>query len=93
MAPEVLVALPQALRGRAGNQAQVMVKGETVREIIDGLELAYPGMRFSLCYETGELRPFVNIFVNRAHIRYLRGLDTPIEAGTQISIMQSVAGG
>ena len=53
----------------------------------------YPGLRFNLCHETGELRPFVNIFLNRENIRYLQGLDTPITAGATVHILQSVAGG
>lgn len=87
------VSFPLALRSRVGNQASLAVTGTTVREIIDALESDFPGMRFNLCYETGELRPFVNIFLNRANIRYLQGLETPVESGASIHILQSVAGG
>lgn len=70
-----------------------MATGRTVREIIDALEHDFPGVRFNLCYETGELRPFVNIFLNRENIRYLQGLDTPVPNGATLHILQSVAGG
>lgn len=89
----VVVSLPPALRPKAGNQASVTVNGQTVREVIDALDHDFPGLRFHLCYETGELRSFVNIFVEREHIRYLQGLDTPVSSGTTIVILPSVAGG
>lgn len=89
----VMVSLPSALRAKVGNQTSVTTVGQTVREVIDALDHDFPGLRFHLCYETGELRPFVNIFVGREHIRYLQGLDTPISAGTTITILPSVAGG
>ncbi|HEU5228446.1 MAG TPA: MoaD/ThiS family protein [Ktedonobacteraceae bacterium] len=89
----VTVSLPNPLRAKVGNQASITVQGQTVREIIDALEESFPGLRFSLCYETGELRPFVNIFVERENIRYLQGLDTAVPAGAKIHILPSVAGG
>ena len=89
----VTVSLPIALRAKAGQRASVTVVGQTVREIITALEHDFPGLRFNLCYETGELRPFVNIFVERENIRYLQGLDTPVSPGARIHILQSVAGG
>ncbi len=89
----ITVSLPGALRAKVGNRASVVVAGETVREIIEALEQDFPGLRFHLCHETGELRPFVNIFLNRTNIRYLQGLDTPVPAGTSMYILPSVAGG
>jgi len=89
----VTVSLPSPLRAKVGNQASVTVKGQTVREVIDALEEDFPGLRFSLCYETGELRPFVNIFVERENIRYLQGLDTVVPPGAKMHILPSVAGG
>lgn len=92
-AATVTVLLPRALASRAGNHSRVVVGGRTVREVVDALERAHPGMRFELCYETGELRPFVNVFVNGEHIRYLRGLETDLPAGATVHILPSVAGG
>src|SRR6266705_1444689 len=87
------VSLAYALRARIGNRSSVRVAGRTIREIIAALDQEFPGLRFHLCYETGELRPFVNIFLNRENIRYLQGLDSPVRTGTTIHILQSVAGG
>jgi molybdopterin converting factor small subunit len=89
----ITVSLPTILRAKVGNRASVTVVGDTVRDIIHALEQDFPGLRFNLCYETGELRPYVNVFLNSANIRYLQGLDTPVPAGTRIRILQAVAGG
>lgn len=91
--PCALVILPHALREKADNQTSVRVCGHNVRQIIAALDDEYAGLGFNLCYETGELRPFVNIFVNRENTRYLQGLDTPVRDGATIHILQSVAGG
>ncbi len=91
--PNVTVSLPHALRARVGDRKTVMAAGHTVREIIAALDRDFPGLRFNLCYETGELRPYVNIFLDREDIRYLHGLDTPVRSGLTMYILQSVAGG
>ncbi len=91
--PMATVTLPGALRSHAGNRSSVTVPGRTVHEIITALDQAFPGLRFHLCYETGELRPYVNIFLERENIRYLEGLDTAVKAGATLHILQSVAGG
>ncbi len=94
----VTVLLPRALATRAGNRSTVALSGGRLsggrlREVVDALEAAHPGLRFELCHETGELRPFVNIFVNGKHIRYLGGMDAPVPAGATLHILPSVAGG
>lgn len=91
--PNTKVSFPIALRAKVGNRDTVMAAGRTVREMIDALDHDFPGVRFNLCHETGELRPFVNIFLNRENIRYLQGLDTPVHSGATLHILQSVAGG
>lgn len=91
--PLVVVTIPAALRGRTGSRASVRVAGHNVREVIEALDREYPGLRFNLCYETGELREYVNIFVGSENVRYLDQLDTLVTAGQTIRILQSVAGG
>ena len=91
--PSARVIMPHALREKIGSRASLTVSGHSVREIIDALDHDFPGMRFHLCYETGELRTYVNVFLNRQDVRYLQGLDTPVGNGATIHILQSVAGG
>ncbi len=92
-APIANIILPQVLCDKTGGRKIVTVSGNTIRAIIDALEHSYPGIKFHLCYETGELRTFVNLFVNGKNIRYLQQLDTPIHENTTIHVLQSVAGG
>lgn len=89
----ITVSFPPALLPRVGGRAKVVVTGRTVREIIDTLDQRFPGLRFNLCYETGQLRPYVNIFLAGKNIRYLQNLDTPVSPGATIAIFPSVAGG
>jgi len=88
-----LVHLPAQLRARTGQQATVEVASGTVREIITTLDHLFPGLRFNLCMESGELRPFVNVFVDGRNIRYESALDTRVAAGSVVHILHSVAGG
>ena len=89
----VTVTIPHGLRDRTQQKRQVQVTGTNVRQLVDALERDYPGLGFNLRHETGELRPYVNIFVGQENIRYLQGLDTPVEPGDTVHILHSVAGG
>jgi molybdopterin synthase sulfur carrier subunit len=92
-ATTVTVLLPQALATRAGDRLRFQATGATLREVIAALDDQCPGLRFSLCLETGELRPFVNVYVNGTHVRYLQWLDTLLPPGAIVHILPSVAGG
>ena len=91
--PVTTIILPQILRSTTGNRKVVTVSGSTIRALIDALDGDYPGIKFHLCYETGELRTFVNLFLDGKNIRYLQGLDTPVHENATIHIFPSVAGG
>jgi molybdopterin synthase sulfur carrier subunit len=93
VSPVVTVLLPGALAEQADGARTLQVVGSTVREVFDALDAAWPGMAFRLCYETGELRTFVNVFVNGRNVRYLQGLETPVPVGATLHILPSVAGG
>jgi len=93
MTDTVRVGIPSGLLERTGRRRWVTAEGETVRDVIESLERAYPGMRFHLCHETGELRPFVNIFLEDENIRFLEELDTCVPSGATLHIIHSVAGG
>lgn len=90
---DVIVILPQQLRERADGARSLKVAGSTVRDVIRAVDDRCPGLIFSICYETGELRRFVNVFVGEENIRFLQGMETPIEPGAVVHIIHSVAGG
>ncbi len=85
--------IPTPLRPYAGGHAVVDVKGQRIAEILQDLTQQHPGLKQHLFSENGDLRPFVNLFVNDEDIRYLSGVDTPIEESDQLRIIPSIAGG
>jgi len=89
----VKVRIPAPLQSLTGGAAEVEVEGKTVREVIDSLEQKYAGIKARLCDENGEIRRFVNIFVNDQDIRFLQGLDTELKDNDEVSILPAIAGG
>ncbi len=89
----VKVRVPTPLQTLTGGAPEVVAEGKTVREVIEDLERQYAGIKTRLCDENGELRRFVNIFVNDEDIRFLQGLDTEVKEGDELSIVPAIAGG
>ena len=90
----VNIKIPTPLRGLTNGADMASADGAaTVGEAIEQLEQQFPGMRERLLDDTGELRRFVNIYVNGEDIRFLDGLATGIKAGDEVSIVPAVAGG
>ena len=76
-----------------GDRDTVSADGGSLAQCIDALEAAYPGLKDRLCDEAGEIRRFVNIYVNGEDVRFLQGLATPVSDGDEVSIVPAVAGG
>ena len=91
MSPRVRLAA--ALRGREAPDERALVSAATVRELIDVLDRARPGLRESILDDAGELRRFVNIYRNDEDIRYLEGLETPLSPDDEVCLIPAVAGG
>ena len=89
----VLVRIPTPLRRMTGGADKVELEAVDLSQMIDRLESDYPGFRERLLDEEGELRYFVNIYVNGEDIRFDQGLKTGIKSGDEISIVPAVAGG
>jgi molybdopterin converting factor small subunit len=82
------------LRSAVGGERVVVAEGHTLRELLGDLEARHHGFAAQvLDPATREPRPFVNIYVNDEDVRYLRGLETPVEDGDVVSILPAVAGG
>lgn len=88
-----VLLLPTPLRPYANNQAQVPVEGATVGQALEDLVHRYPSLKPHLFNEQGQLRPFVNLFLDGEDVRYLNGLDTPLAPEAQLRIVPSIAGG
>ena len=89
----VNVRIPTPLRKLTQDKDSVQVTGATIQEIVDDLEKQYPGLRERLCDERGELRRFVNIYLNDEDIRFAQGRQTAVKDGDEISIIPAIAGG
>lgn len=89
----VQVRIPTPLRRITNGQDKVEADGATVGDVISSLDSQYPGIRERLCDERGELRNFVNVYVNGEDVRFLEGLASATKAGDEISLVPAVAGG
>ena len=89
----VTVRIPTPLRALAKGNANVQAKGETVDDLIGDLERQFPGLRERLVDEGGELRRFINIYVNQEDIRFLDNKATKVKDGDEVAIVPAIAGG
>ncbi|PZO44305.1 MAG: molybdopterin synthase sulfur carrier subunit [Shackletoniella antarctica] len=89
----VKVLIPTPLQKFTKDQATIECGGGNIIELLDALETSYPGIKARLCDDTGELRRFINFYVNSEDIRFLDGKDTALGDGDEVSIVPAVAGG
>ncbi len=87
------VRIPQPLRNLTGNQSTVSAGGETLLACIAHLDSSYPGIRERVMDEAGQIRRFVNVYINGDDVRFMDGLATPLKDGDEVSIVPAVAGG
>jgi molybdopterin synthase sulfur carrier subunit len=87
------VRIPTPLRQMTKGTAEVKAAGDTVDGIVADLERQFPGLKERLVDESGELRRFINIYVNEEDIRFLDGKKTTIKETDVVSIVPAIAGG
>ena len=87
------VKIPTPLRKFTKDKGTVEADGETVAEIIDNLEKNYTGIKKRLVDEKGEIRKFINIYVDDEDIRFLHGKNTKTKGKKEITIVPAIAGG
>ena len=88
-----LVKIPTPLRRVTSGKDSVTVGGATVLECLNQLDAQFPGVKERIVDPTGQLHRFVNIYVNGEDVRFLKGLQTGLKDGDEISIVPAVAGG
>jgi len=89
----VQVRIPTILRSYTGGASEVTTPEGTLREVIAGLDAAYPGLGGRIVDDGGQLRRFVNVYVGDEDVRFAQGLDTLVAAGSRVSVIPAVAGG
>lgn len=87
------VKIPTQLRTLTGGAEEVDASGSTLSELIENLEADHPGVKERLMDDGGQLRRFVNVYLNDEDVRFLDGLGTSIPDDARVSIIPAVAGG
>ena len=89
----VKVKILGPLRKLVGGKGELEVEAKTIREVIVKLGQINPEIKARILDENGEVRRFINIYLNNEDIRFLKGLDTDLKNGDEISIIPAIAGG
>ena len=89
----IKVLIPTPLQKFTNNEATIECEGGNIVELMSALDSRVPGIRARLCDDQGELRRFVNFYVNSEDIRFLEGKETALKDGDEVSIVPAVAGG
>jgi molybdopterin synthase sulfur carrier subunit len=87
------VRIPTPLRKLTNEIEVVQTAGSNVGEVLEHLDQAFPGLKERICDDAGNVRRFVNIFVNDEDIRFLEDKSTPVKETDEISIVPAIAGG
>ena len=89
----IKVRIPTPLRKLTQDKEVVPASGANIQALIEDLEQQFPGLKERLCDEKGELRRFVNIYLNDEDIRFAQGKQTTLKDGDEVSIIPAIAGG
>ena len=89
----VNVNIPTPLRKLTNNESEVSIEAGSVSDLVDALDAAYSGIAEKLLDEKGDIRRYVNVFVNDEDIRFLDGMGTTLKDGDNVSIVPAIAGG
>lgn len=93
MASDVTLIIPTPLREYTDGEGEVEATGTTVRDVLEDLEDQHPGIMERICDDDGDLREFLNIYMNDEDIRFKDDLDTEVEDGDELSVIPAIAGG
>ena len=86
------VRIPPILRPEAGNNRQVELSGDTIRDVLENLIAEYPSLRERI-FDGDDLPQFLNVFIDGSDVRLLNGLDTEVSDGATVILLPAVAGG
>jgi molybdopterin synthase sulfur carrier subunit len=89
----VTVRIPTPLRTLTGGKSEVEAPASDIQSLIESLNGQFPGLKDRVCDDKGEIRRFVNIYLNEEDIRFLKGKHTPVKNGDEVSIVPAIAGG
>ena len=87
------IRIPTPLRSYVAGQSEVKVQGHNVAQAMDSLTALHPSLRQHLFSSEGNLRAFVNLFLNENNVKDLQGLETPLQETDRLMLIPSIAGG
>jgi molybdopterin converting factor small subunit len=87
------VIIPTPLRKFTGGAEMVELEAATVKEVLERLDARHPGIRASVCDDTGTLKRFINIYIDGEDVRFLDNLSTRVKDGSEIAIVPAISGG
>jgi len=89
----ITVRIPTPLQKLTKDQAEVKADARDIKGLIESLEKQFPGIKERICDEKGNIRKFINIYVNEEDVRFLKQDKTPLKDGDEVSIIPAIAGG
>jgi molybdopterin synthase sulfur carrier subunit len=89
----ITLRIPTPLRKLTDGRETIETEGANVGDLLNSVETIYPGLKERICDETGQVRRFVNIYVNDEDIRFLQDQATAVKSGDEVSIVPAIAGG
>ena len=87
------VIIPTPLRKFTGGAELVELEATTINEVLDRLDARHPGIRASVCDESGSLKRFINIYLDGEDVRFLDNLSTSVRDGAEVVIVPAISGG
>ena len=87
------IRIPTPLRKLTNNEDVIEIEANSVKAAISEMQSRYPGIQERLIDENGEVRRFVNVYVNEEDIRFLQNQETPLKDGDEIALIPPVSGG
>ena len=88
-----VIRIPTPLRSYTAGQAEVTVSGQDVGQAMNSLVALHPSLLPHLYNNSGQLRPFVNLFLNEENVKELQGMETTLQEGDRLLLIPSIAGG
>ncbi len=89
----IKVRIPAPLQKLTGDKSEVESNSTSIKQLIDNLDKEFPGIKARICDEGGNIRRFINIYVNEEDIRFLQRDETRLNDGDEVSIIPAIAGG
>ncbi|MBI4675486.1 MAG: MoaD/ThiS family protein [Chloroflexi bacterium] len=87
------IFVPTPLRKVTGGEGKIRIRAATVQQAIDSANAVYPGFRERVLDGDGEIKRFINVFVNGVDVRKLQGRATPVRENDEVAVIPAMAGG